>query len=488
MKRKITISIQYRLFLAFLVATCSVLVCMFLVSKLSLDRGFLRYVNMIEKERMAKLALVLEQSYTREGSWDFLKMPATSWVETISGNTGHHPLHPEHRQQLEAILAGRQTAMQEKSTSLAPPPPPKERIFELRVLLLDGQKRRLYGPTEPWPRSPLIEPLIVDGKTVAFLGLIPPGVLVDKLMQRFAREQQQSLILIALSIATIAALLSIPLARKLVRRITTLASATDRLTSGRFDIRVKADSSDELGQLARNFNSLAQTLEKNEQLRRRWLADISHELRTPLSVMRAEIEAVQDGIRPLTDATIGHVHGEILHLSRLIDDLYELALADIGALTYRKIDVDLGDILKQTLESFRDKYSDYGLSVEYHSPQQPMPLFADPERLRQLLANLLNNSLRYTDPGGRVRIDLTEEADHLLLRLQDSAPGVPEEALGRLFERLFRLEDSRNRAHGGAGLGLAICKSIVEAHEGAIKACASPLGGLEIAISFPRTR
>ncbi|MDP3479388.1 MAG: ATP-binding protein, partial [Desulfoprunum sp.] len=137
---------------------------------------------------------------------------------------------------------------------------------------------------------------------------------------------------------------------------------------------------------------------------------------------------------------------------------------------------------------FRDKFSAHRLTVEYHAPNQPLTLFADPKRLRQLLANLLNNSLRYTDPGGRVRIDLTEEADHLLLRLQDSAPGVPEDALGRLFERLFRLEDSRNRAHGGAGLGLAICKSIVEAHDGTISAGTSALGGLEITLSFPKTR
>ncbi|MDP3479478.1 MAG: HAMP domain-containing protein, partial [Desulfoprunum sp.] len=261
MKRTLKISIQYRLFLAFLVATCSVLICMFLVTRLSLDRGFLRYVNMMEKERLGKLAHILEQSFAREGNWDFLKLPETGWIETITGNTSDHPLHPDHRRQLEAILSGRQSTMKDNKSSSAPPLPPKERIFELRVLLLDMQKHRLYGPAEPWPRTPVLLPLIVKGETVAFLGLIPPGVLVDDLMQRFATEQQQSLILIALSIATAAALLSIPLARKLVRRITGLATATDGLTSGRYDIRVKADSSDELGQLARNFNSLAQTLE-----------------------------------------------------------------------------------------------------------------------------------------------------------------------------------------------------------------------------------
>lgn len=328
--------------------------------------------------------------------------------------------------------------------------------------------------------------LKADDRTVGHLGLIPPRILSDKRIQIFASEQNQSLVIIALSIAAGAALLSIPLSGRLVRRITTLATATTKLASGLYDIRVPAEATDELGQLARDFNRLAGTLEKNEQLRRRWVADISHELRTPLAVLRAEVEAVQDGVRQLTPQTMDSLHTEILHLSRLVDDLYELALADIGALTYRKENLDLRTLVGQAVQSYQDEFSAHALTLEYQAPDEPLILFGDAERLRQLMNNLLQNSLRYTDPGGRLRIDFGEDSEYFQLRFADSAPGVPDEALPHLFDRLYRVENSRSRAHGGAGLGLALCKSIAEAHGGTIGAAPSALGGLEIIITLAK--
>ena len=379
---------------------------------------------------------------------------------------------------------------EDQGASFLPPMPmPKGRqSFELRVLLLDDGRHLLFGPGEPWAAPPVFLTIKQEGRAVGYLGLIPPRILPDIRMKQFASEQNQSLLIIAFSIAACAALLSIPLSGKLVRFITLLATATTKLASGRYDIRVPVETTDELGQLARDFNRLAGTLGKNEELRRRWVADISHELRTPLAVLRGEVEAVQDGLRQLTPQTMDTLHSEILHLSRLVDDLYELALADIGALTYRMEDLDLRDLVDKAVQSYREEFIARGVALEYTAPTEPVILFGDAERLRQLLGNLLQNSLRYTDRGGRLSIALRVDSETFQLRFADSAPGVPEDALPDLFERLFRVEDSRNRAHGGAGLGLALCKSIAEAHGGAISAAPSTLGGLEITITLAGSR
>jgi two-component system sensor histidine kinase BaeS len=252
---------------------------------------------------------------------------------------------------------------------------------------------------------------------------------------------------------------------------------------------VPVGRSDELGQLARDFNSLALALEKNEQARRQWVADISHELRTPLTVLRGEIEALQDGVRQPNPQAIGSLHGEVLRLGRLVDDLYQLALSDLGALTYRKTEAHLDELLDQAIEPLKEEFSRKGIALQVDRPAgSHLTLLADPERLHQLFGNLLENSLKYTDAGGRLDIRLETTADEAVIHFSDSAPGVTGPELDKLFDRLYRVENSRNRHTGGAGLGLSICRNIVEAHEGTIIARPSPLGGVWITVRLPITR
>jgi two-component system sensor histidine kinase BaeS len=280
--------------------------------------------------------------------------------------------------------------------------------------------------------------------------------------------------------------MSLPLANRLVKPIKALATATNYLSAGKFDTRVPVVSVDELGRLARNFNELAITLEKNEHTRRHWVADISHELRTPLAVLRGEIEAIQDGIRQPTSEAISSLHSETLRLGRLVEDLYQLSLFDLGGLTYRKAELDCAMMLNQTVESFRPEFTAHNIELHCELPKGNFsPLFADGERLRQLFHNILENSLKYTDPQGTLIVHLDYTTTDVQISFQDSAPGVPPESVERLFDRLYRVETSRNRATGGAGLGLAICKNIVEAHHGSIQAKQSPLGGLWLLVTLP---
>jgi two-component system sensor histidine kinase BaeS len=182
------------------------------------------------------------------------------------------------------------------------------------------------------------------------------------------------------------------------------------------------------------------------------------------------------------------LHAEVMHLGRLVDDLYQISLTDIGALTYKKSVFDLFEMLNQELVSFQPEFTQKGIALKKaFGLRGELPIFADPGRLQQLFDNLLDNALKYTDAGGELLVRLEKKGELAVVEFEDSAPGVPMEDLEKLFDRLFREESSRNRATGGAGLGLAICKNIVEAHEGSIAALPSQKGGVLIRIELPLT-
>jgi two-component system sensor histidine kinase BaeS len=304
--------------------------------------------------------------------------------------------------------------------------------------------------------------------------------------RRFQHAQNRATLATAALALVLAALIAWWVAGELIAPVRRVAQATHRLAAGHHDVRVLEQGHDEIGQLARDFNHLAHTLERNEALRRELVADVSHELRTPLAVLRGELEALEDGIRPLDQAAVASLQGEVGRLGALVDDLFELALSDAGALSYRMAPLDLGALLQRAVETHRPRMEAAGLALELSVPQVPLPLQGDEARLLQLMDNLLENSRRYTDALGRVRVDVQPRPEAVVLNVHDSAPGLPAALLPRLFERFFRAEGSRNRDTGGAGLGLAICRNIVLAHGGQIEAQASGLGGVWIQVTLPR--
>ena len=231
------------------------------------------------------------------------------------------------------------------------------------------------------------------------------------------------------------------------------------------------------------FNRYIERLRLMVARQERFSADASHQLRTPLAVLRGELEALQDGVRQPTPASLSSLQAEVSTLTKLVDDLHQLSLSDLGALAYRKSSVDCVHLLQIAVAAFRERFRAKGLEIVTHLPPQA-PLFGDPDRLNQLFNNLLENSLRYTDAGGRLEIGAELQPGRLLLYWQDSAPGISDQQLTRIFERFYRAEGSRNRASGGSGLGLAICHNIVEAHDGKIRAEHSPLGGVRITVEF----
>ena len=270
-------------------------------------------------------------------------------------------------------------------------------------------------------------------------------------------------------------------------------------------VPVKLD--DEVGELIKGFNFLVSRLEETteqklaserervrekeriEILLRQWMADTSHELRTPISVLRAQIEAIQDGIHAANEKTLNVLHREVVGLSHLVDDLHTLALSDVQQFRGQMVPVDPVEVLDDAVQAFADRFQSAGLKIRLSDGLEPGLLtYFDPSHLRRLYSNLLENTLRYTDRGGELAIAANVDGDRLTILFDDTAPGVPAEALPHLFERFYRVDASRSREFGGSGIGLAVCLAIVEAYGGTIRAMDSPLEGVRIILQLKLMR
>ncbi len=353
-------------------------------------------------------------------------------------------------------------------------------------MLLNAEKGMIFGRKEALQQLALT-PIRYEEKIIGYLGLLPSNNGFSQISEiQFIERQSKSLMWIAGLMVILSAALALLLTYTLGRPIKRITNAAKALAIGQYDIRLPVESNDELGELARDFNGMAAALDQSEQSRRRWVADISHELRTPLAILRGELEALQDGIHPLTPEAIDSLVGDVMRLNRLTEDLYQLSLSDQGALSYRKIHLDPVEILQEDLSLFHSEFQKKHIHIKWtnHLPNS-VKIYADPVRLSQLYRNLLNNSFNYTDSHGQLTITIYRKIDQCIISFSDTAPGVPEEELPKLFDRFYRLESSRNRHHGGAGLGLAICNNIVKAHDGTIQAFPSAMKGLTIRVELP---
>ncbi|BEP64634.1 sensor histidine kinase efflux regulator BaeS (plasmid) [Variovorax sp. V213] len=453
--------IRAKLFLFVLLACAAVVVVQAVAVRLVMERGFLSYLNQQSRTRMEEIVPRLEQTYAIRGSWDFLRSDFREWMNLVLPflrETGGD--------------AAPRLASSDLSGALA------------RVGLLDAQMRVVVGNPDVNADSIRV-PIVVEGRTVGWVATVPFEAVLPKNDKRFLEHQFTALTMVGLGSVLVAALLTFILARALLRRLRDMSGATHRLAAGDFASRIAAGAHDELGALARDFNHMAQTLEHAERARRGFMADISHELRTPLAVLRVQLEAVQDGIRSSSIQSTNLMHLEVERLGKLVNDLHDLSLSDVGAMAYRRAPLNVVTVLQAAAESMQRRLDAASLQLVLQIAQVPLTISGDEARLHQLFGNLLENSLRYTDGAGTVRVDCARHGTTALIVIEDSAPGVPDDKLEKLFERFYRVEQSRNRATGGSGLGLAICRNIVEAHEGRITASASPLGGLRIAIELP---
>ncbi len=488
-------SIRFKLLSTLLVATCGLVICMYLVMQWSFDRGFLTYINAQEAPKYERLAERLSQEWLQAGSWDRVKNNRRYWGSMFSES-----LEIERRQPTSTnniAWSNRRPPPRFESRdneNVRPPPLREERDIGLtpftqttttRPFLLDHRKQIIYGEASLLKQVTLY-PISSKGTLVGYVGQLRKRELTGELDQVFLQQQTEAFTWIALVMVLIPLIIAFPIAAHFVNPIKQLTQGTQKLANGDYSAVIPITTDDELGQLSKDFNMLAHTLSKNENSRQQWIADISHELRTPLAVLKGEIEAIQDEVRQPTVSAIASLHSEVEHLSQLVNDLYELSMSDIGALSYKKEKLYVGNVIEDTLDGFKSVFAQKGITILHEpSAQHSYYCLADAKRLKQLFSNLFKNTLRYTDAPGTLKIIEEVRDRSLFIHFKDSAPGVPPKALEKLFERLYRVEGSRNRTSGGAGLGLSICNNIVASHEGTLSAAHSPIGGLWITIKLP---
>ena len=496
------LSIGHRLFASVLLAIVAVAVTAIALMRQNVMSSFGDYAVNIELDRLDQLSTAVAQRFATAGNWRF-----------IAGDSA----------QRGAWIAHEMARLQQQRHGLAPPLPPLPPAPPPILSLVPETPPLPPPPVPPGPPEPppLSEPAAVDelglqdrvtlldangaylagrplgnetvarraldvgGKSIGYLAVARASQPSDAMSRAFLAQMKNSLaIIIAVSLA-LSALAAMLLAAHFRKPIERLAEGARELAQGRFDTRLADSRSDELGELARSFNQLAHKLESAEASRRQWVADTSHELRTPLSVLRAQLEAAQDGVRPASAGSVAAMLRQVLSLNVLIDQLYALARADIGELTYQRQHTDLWQLACEQASAFEDRIKAAGLSLQLGQAPAASMVTGDHERLRQVLANLFENCIRYAGPGARIAFSACTGEDWIEMMVDDSGPGVPDAALPHLLERFYRVEGSRSREHGGAGLGLALCQRIVDAHEGRMTVSRSPLGGLRATIRLP---
>ncbi len=329
--------------------------------------------------------------------------------------------------------------------------------------------------------------LRVNGRVVGYL-LVEGGIGVNDSSYLLNRLNRAALIagLIAGGIALVVALL---LSDRLLLPVRQLTGAAQRMADGDLTQRVAVHGTDELAELGQAFNHMADSLHQAEVNRQAMTADISHELRNPLAVQRAHLEALQDGIYPPTAENLQPVLDQNLLLTRLVDDLRTLALADAGQLQLECTPADLTGLVRRIVERFTSQAAVHGIElvvvVDPGLQKNPLIVNVDPLRLEQILGNLLSNAQRYTPEGGKIVVNIDRSKQSALVRVIDSGPGIPADELPRIFERFYRVDRSRSRTEGGSGLGLAIARQLAEMHGGTLTAANVRQGGAEFTLCLP---
>jgi two-component system sensor histidine kinase BaeS len=477
-------TLRVKLFLAIAGANIVLVMSAYFIYSWSFDKGLVEYLNKADENRLQPMIVRLADGYRQHGNWAWITDDRQRWQDLSREVLGTGRM-PRRAGELSPPAPG----------AIAPPPAPGVPLpaqpapnvpptftIDPRLLLLDPERNLLAGP-EGRTEQAVLKPILVNEQLVGYLGYVPRLQMVASLERVFLAQQTRTFAAIALGMLAAVLLNAALIARWLSRRLHVLGEGTAAVAQGDYSVRLPARGHDELAQLAEAFNHMATSLQAAQQARRQWIADIAHELRTPLATLRAEIEALQDGIRQPNTANLDSLAQEVSRLTRLVEDLRLLSLSDLGALDYRFAPVDLGRFVGHHLS---DASGLPGKPLQVRSElAEGVEIRADGDRLDQVLSNLLQNTQRYSADPATLSVQLRRHDNEAQLTWEDTGPGVPPEALPRLTERLYRVDESRASASGGSGLGLAIARAIVEGHGGRMQASASVLGGLRWDIWLP---
>ena len=366
-------------------------------------------------------------------------------------------------------------------------------MMNQRLLLSDASGTVLYdarGGSSGNQLSPselaVAIPLRVDGKTVGYLFTTGGMGVTAANQQDLLNRLNRAVLLAGLIAGGLGLLVALGLAYTLLRPVRELTHASQKLAEGDLTQRVAIHGDDELATLGHAFNQMADSLQSAEESRRLMTADIAHELRTPLAVQRANLEALQDGVYPLTVENLTPVIEQNHMLTRLVEDLQTLALADAGKIELERTPTDLVALIGSVVERFQPQAALHRVSLIQSVPPSGIPpVSIDPVRVEQILTNLLSNALRYTPVNGSIEVAVTALPGSTRISILDSGPGIPKDSLPFIFERFYRVDRSRSRTDGGSGLGLAIARNLARAHGGELTAANHASGGAQFILTLP---
>lgn len=513
------LTLRRKILLALTALTLTLLVVFIGLLRWGLHRNLGDYVAEIELGRLDWFANKLEQAYTSNGSWSFLSQDTDAWrrlrrfdpPDRQNGpNSPNGPNGPDGLSRPGPNSSG--PPDWDNGPSGRPPPPPDwersdgkrvgppprpddlgggphDSIYD-RLALVAPDGAQIAGAARA-RSSPIRRALTSQGQVIAYLAVEPMDTSSTAAGRSFLTQQAVFVLVICGIGYAVALLLSWFLAERWLRPIRHLTDGADAIAQGRLDTQVPVLGHDELSRLTVTFNTMARQLQQTDERHQHWLSEIAHELRTPLAAMRAEIEATMDGVRPLNPLTMERLHRQILRLGQLVEDLRR-SMHDTEKPSRKEPGVRPLDVLLDTLTLMQARFAQVPLQVNAETVQTlanqtSVTLSGNAAELQQVFTNIFENTLRYTNPGGQVRVSATllRQQTQLRIRIEDTPPAPAVADMPRLFERLYRGESSRDRASGGSGLGLAICKQIIEAHGGTIRGDDSELGGLCLELLFP---
>ncbi len=439
-------SLRVRLFLAQLLVVLVALGTIVLLASRATQSEFQRYLDRGSVQRMGRFEAAFGAYYVEQGSWE-----------------GVQPL-------IERVA----------------------QAFGERLVLVDAtgtvvadSTRQLLG-TALGAKSPgSVTIIICNGVPVGALHSMAAAEPPAPGFEAFFLASVNRWLFQGVLVACLAAVaLSLALSRQVVKPIAALTTAAREMEKGDLTQRVQHVSGDEVGELGHAFNAMADALERGEALRRNMVSDVAHELRTPLSNIRGYLEAARDGVIQADAAVIASLHDEALMLTRLVNDLQELSLAEAGQLKLLRAAVDVRDVIQQAVDVMQTEAADKQLTLSADVPDDLPAVDADSERIGQVLRNLLANALAYTPEGGTVAVSAHAAGQEVVVSVKDSGVGITAEDLPHVFERFYRSDKSRTRSTGGSGLGLAIVKQLVEAHGGRVWAESAPGAGSTFAFTL----
>jgi two-component system, OmpR family, sensor histidine kinase BaeS len=454
------------------------------VTAWQLRSGFSAYLQQRDLERLDTFESVVREALEREGGVEALRERRLT-MRQLMRQLG------QREGVLDSNAPGNRNAelrgLPAPEVGRPPPPPLPPETFAARVALFELDGRPLFPRPLVQGKAAIVERTVgIFGKPALLIRFAPIDQLPKGEEANFLNNQYRSIATAAFVLLGSALLLAVFLGRRWAKSLRLVKEATSGIARGDFSTRLSEAPKNEIGDVMRDINRMADSLARMEGDRKRWIADISHELRTPLAILRGEVDAMLEKVRPLTMSNLHSLREEILRLGGLVDDLHLLAMADLKALPCHFADEDAIEIVQTVVNRLSPRALNAGLNIDWNRPQMlTLPVYWDATRIEQVLVNLLENSIRYTDLPGNISVSVNEAAGKILIEIADTAPCVAREDLPKLFSPLYRGDLARNRASGGSGLGMAICQAIVKSHGGDINASESRLGGLSVQISLP---